>query len=60
MATIHSPLYGEMKEWQNGVFKCLVKRANLMVTTMAEWNARRPDNERPTIYFPEEAATAAV
>ena len=51
MASIHSPLYGEMKEWQSGVYECQVKRANLMVTTIAQWNNRRPDNEYATFYF---------
>jgi len=59
-ATIHSPLYGEMRERQRGVSTCLVKRASLMVTTMAEWDDRRPDNDNATIYFQKETATAAV
>ncbi len=43
--------------WRNAR---IVKRANLMVTTMAEWDDRRPDNDHATIYFQKETATAAV
>ena len=50
-ASTHSPLYGKMKEWQRGEKACWVKRANLMVTTMAQWNNRRPDNDYATVYF---------
>ena len=42
-ATEHSALYGPMRHDQTGTVCVLIRRKNLMVTTLLGWDSRKPD-----------------
>ena len=42
-ATEHSALYGPMRHDQTGTICVLIRRKNLMVTTLLGWDSRKPD-----------------